>query len=393
MKILVLGGSGSMGSVAVRDLAESSEVSEVVIGDRDIKKTQELCARIKSEKVSVRGIDVLDHDNLVESMRGLDVVANATWYEYNLDVTKAAIEARINYTDLGGLYYMTLKQLELNDSAKDVGVTAILGCGLAPGLTNVLARHGANKLDRVKEIHIRAGGWEEPYPTPTLGLKFAYSIRTYIEQYTRGAIIYQNGEYKEASPLSGKEMVKFPDYIPKVGEVENYYSLHSELATLPRFMKGVREVDLKLPIKPELIRAFKALTDLGLQSAEPIKVKNIRVSPKEFLIAYLSVLSKPPETKSARAWKVEVIGGKNGEKTRCTLYTICEPYERWNVKSGMAYGTGVALSIASQMLARGDIKDKGVMPPEVCIPPESFIAQLNEKGIPVYESTERTREL
>ncbi|RLI18907.1 hypothetical protein DRO54_09515, partial [Candidatus Bathyarchaeota archaeon] len=144
MKILVLGGAGAMGMVTVRDLADSPGVSEVIIGDANIKKAQEIAKWANKGKVSIQKVDISNFESLTSAMKEADAVANAAPYHLNLTVTKAAIETGKNLTDLGGVYYMTLKQLELDNEAKNANVTVVLGCGLAPGVADVLAKHGAD---------------------------------------------------------------------------------------------------------------------------------------------------------------------------------------------------------------------------------------------------------
>jgi saccharopine dehydrogenase (NAD+, L-lysine-forming) len=382
MKILVLG-AGNMGYITARDLIESPQVTEIVLGDVDLDKAKQAADKLKSDKISVKHVDVMNHEELVKALKGFDAVANCVWYTLVYDVTKAAIEAGVNCLDLGGLYHYSRKQLELNDEAKHAGVTYIIGCGLAPGITNVMARHGANKLDRVDEVHIRGGS----PPPKEFKLKFLYSPRTYLEQFTKDSIIFQNGEYKAVPAGSGREVVRLPE--PFNQDVEMYYTLHSELATLPHTIKGVKNVDIRLVYSPELVRVFKIFADCNLTSEEPIKVKGVTVAPYDVLAECLSTLM---DKRGDRVWMAEVIGEKDGEKTRVITYFVSLYNEKWDV-TGMGYATGVAASIGTQMLAKGEIKIKGVVPPEDCIEPLPFFSALAKRGIPVYETIEKTRRL
>ena len=158
MKILVLGGSGIVGRAVVKDLAAQSDVSRIVIGDVNVSKAKKFIAQLKTKKASVQHIDVSDHEKLVRAMKGFDVVGNCVYYGTLLDITRAAIEAGVHVADLGGMFHMTKKQMKFDGQAKKAGVTVLCCCGSGPGLNNVLARYGADQLDRVDEIHIRAGG-------------------------------------------------------------------------------------------------------------------------------------------------------------------------------------------------------------------------------------------
>lgn len=160
MKILLLG-YGNTGSVITRDLASTSEAN-IVVADKRPLKTMQLADEISSDKVATEQVDVTDHNGLTKLLRkGFDVVVNCTFYQFNINVMSAAIESGVNYLDLGGLYHVTLKQLELDDKAKKARTTAILGCGCAPGITNILAMHGANKLDKIDSVYMYSGTQKE----------------------------------------------------------------------------------------------------------------------------------------------------------------------------------------------------------------------------------------
>ena len=141
MKILVVGGRGAgiVGKAAVKDLATQEDVSQIVIGDLNIKKA-ETFSTIK--KVTVRYIDILDKQALIEMMGSFDVVGNYVYWGYLYQITQAAIEARVSVADLGGMYYGTLKQMQLCASAKEVGITVLSGCGSSPGISMPRERRG-----------------------------------------------------------------------------------------------------------------------------------------------------------------------------------------------------------------------------------------------------------
>jgi saccharopine dehydrogenase-like NADP-dependent oxidoreductase len=382
VKILVLGGAGAMGTVTVRDLAESPEVTEVIIGDLSVEKANKLKSSIGSEKVSVKRVDVSNRSGLVEVMKEADAVANATPYHLNIPIMKAAIEARKNLTDLGGVYYTTLKQLELHEEVKEAGTTVVLGCGLAPGITDILAKYGADKLDAVDEVHIKYG---EVNLTPA---KYKWSFRTVLEEYTTGPVVYENGEYKRLPPFSGKQIVRFPE---PIGERTCCYGLYSGVATLPRTIgKGVKVVDCLMVHREEDEQRIKVLTEMGLTSKEPIHFKGVEISPREFLLR----CAPPPdaEAKDVAGAIVEVVGKKDGKKARY-MYSLVYPYHERYGASALAYLTGVPLSIASQMLAKGEISRLGVLPSEVAVKPEPFFAELAKRNIKINETVETTRTL
>ena len=151
MKIMVLGGVGWIGSTLTKVLAEHADVDEVVIGDLDEAKSRQLIADIGAGKVTYRKVDVYDHESMVSAMKGMDSVANALWYEFAVRVTEAAIDAGVPLTDLGGMPELTKQQLGYDERAKAAGILNIIGCGETPGISNVLARWGADRMDRPKK--------------------------------------------------------------------------------------------------------------------------------------------------------------------------------------------------------------------------------------------------
>jgi len=379
MKVLVLGGAGAMGAVTVRDLAQSPDVSNVIIGNVSIARANQLKSSIGSEKVSVTRVDVSNRSCLVEAMKEADAVANATPYHLNVQIMKAAMKARRNLTDLGGVYHTTLEQLELNEEAKEAGITVVPGCGLAPGTADILAKYGADKLDAVDEVHIKYG---EVNLTP---VKYKWSFRTVLEEYTTGPVVYRNSEYKKLLPFSGKQVVKFPEAI---GELTCCYGLYSGVATLPRTIRGVKVVDCLMVHSEEDEQRIKVLNEMGLTSSKPIDFRGEKISPREFLLR-----SAPPpdsEAKDVAGVTVEVTGIKSGEKARC-IYSVVLPYHEKYGTSALAYLTGVPLSIAGQMLARGEISDLGVLPPEAAVKPKPFFAELSKRDIKINETLETTR--
>src|SRR5205823_14785274 len=157
MKAVVLGGCGAMGSEATRDLAKTSNFDEITIADLNVAQAQaladELNASTGRKRVCAALVDASDENALVTVIRGQDVVVNTMTYHFGLQATRAAIRAGVNYLDLGGLHN-TPKQLALDHEAQAAGVTIVLGCGATPGVSNILARRGADDLDTVEAIHI-----------------------------------------------------------------------------------------------------------------------------------------------------------------------------------------------------------------------------------------------
>src|SRR5262249_54031610 len=146
-----------MGQVIVRDLCESEPLQDVVIADFNRDKAEELKASLSFPKLSTTFADIRNTDQLAGVLAGAKTVINSTPYYFNLNVMQAALAAGCHYLDLGGLFHVTRRQLELDKQFKEKGLTAVLGMGAAPGMTNVMAAHAAENLDRVDTIDIAIG--------------------------------------------------------------------------------------------------------------------------------------------------------------------------------------------------------------------------------------------
>lgn len=377
MKIIVLGSGGAMGMVTVRVLAENPEVSEVVIGETKLEKGRKIAEWTGSEKVSLHQVDVTDRKSLIDAISDVDAIASAVPYHLNLNVTKAAIAARKPLTDLGGVYYMTLEQLKLHREAHEAGVTVVLGCGVAPGIADILAKYGADKLDSVEEVHIRYG---EVNLEPA---RYKWSFRTVLAEYTQGPVVYVDGDFKQLEPFSGKHVFRFPS---PINERSCCYALYSGIATLPRTVgKGVKVVDCAMSYVEEDEQRIRVLNQMGLTRKDPIRIKGVDVSPRDFLLR----CAPPPDVnvRDAAGVIVEVSGEKDGNKKRFTYSLAHEYHETYGV-SALAYLTGMPMAIAAQMLANGEIVEKGVLPPETGVPPKPFFDELSRRGVRIQETTQ-----
>ncbi|MGD8904188.1 MAG: saccharopine dehydrogenase NADP-binding domain-containing protein [Anaerolineae bacterium] len=381
MKIVVLGGAGLMGRIAVKDLAASGSTQQIVIADRDTDlahKVADLLPKGRS-KVEIVKTDVTDRANLVEALRGADAVLNAVHYYFNLEVMRACLEVGAHYTDLGGLFHLTRKQLELHDEFAAAGLTAVLCMGSAPGVPNVQARYAADRLDTVESIRIYDG----ILPLTGDDVRFGYAIPTIIDELVMPPMVFRDGEFSAAEPLSGEEDYWFE---PPVGLLRCHLSLHSEVATLPVSFKekGIRECFFKINywgMSPEAFAKVKLLADLGFAGSEPVEVKGAQVKPRDMLVTLLADYIPPldafvQEPADPTRWTKEIVteisGIRDGEPRTYRMGTL--------TPIG-SLPTGVAPSIAAQWLAAGRVQGPGVFAPEVALDPVTFFAELAERGI------------
>jgi saccharopine dehydrogenase-like NADP-dependent oxidoreductase len=373
-------GSGRMGSVAARDLLRSNVVDRILIGDLDIGRAEKLAKELGSRKVAVTQVDASRESDIVRAITGCTVIINAVWYELNPVVMRAAIKARVHYNDLGGLFHVTRKQMELNDEAKKAGITAVLGGGESPGISNVMVAASAQNLDTVEEIRVRAGGREETQSGDRL--VFPFAVSTVFDEYSKPPIMFLKGKFEDVPALSGEEEVDFPE---PVGRNLCHYTIHSEMASLPFSFKGVRTVDFKLGVSEKIFKAVKPLLEAGLSDTVPINVKGRMIAPRDFAIGYLTSRSSDEEPKRYVALKTEVLGTQRGERVVELRHVIGEPSDSFQVKNATGLLTGISASIIVQFIINGQTWLRGAVAPEVCVPPVDFFDELKKRGVRVDE--------
>ena len=225
----------------------------------------------------------------------------------------------------------------LHDEAEAAGITAILGMGGTPGITNLLARAAVDKLDRVDSIKVQLGCSDD---TPsTAPLVAPYSIRTILDEFTKQPQVFQDGAWYPQQPLTGQEEMIFP--LP-VGRATAIYSLHSECATFPVSFrdKGIRYVSFKIAFPSDFLTKLKFLVDLGFGSDEPINVRGVKVSPREVLAKLLEMAPvEDVEPQDCDVLRVVATGEAGGQPVEITNQVVVLPYRRWGIGAG-ALDTG-----------------------------------------------------
>ena len=384
MRIFVLGGAGKMGCIAVQALANDERVEEVIIADVNLEQAKVVADYLDSPKVNIQEVDIHDEEGFVKALEGAAVCLNATVYYTNLPVMEACLKAGVHYTDMGGLFHTTRKQLELHDRFAAAEISAVLGMGSAPGMPNIQARYAADRLDTIESIKIYDG----VKPPPPDVVRFPYAVPTIVDELTVAPMVFENGEFVAKPPLSD-----FEDYwfTQPMGLLPMHLSLHSEVATLPVSFKekGVKECFFKINywgMSQKAVEKVKVLADFGFDGREPVEVGGTSVVPRDMMIAMLADyvpsitdLLAPPKTHPpdwAKEIVTEVHGTKDGKEVTYRVASLtCKG----------ALPTGVAPAIAAIWLAQGRVQP-GVYPPEASLDPVPFFKELEPYEIIVKVS-------
>ena len=389
MKIMVLGGAGKMGCISVQFLAGDARVEKVVLADSNLENAKIVADYINSPKVEIQAIDLKDTQAFLAALEKVDVCLNATVYYTNLEVMDACQKTGTHYTDMGGLFHTTRKQLELHEKFQQAGVSAVLGMGSAPGIPNIQSRYAADRLDTIESVKIYDG----IKPPPPDDVRFTYAVPTILDELTIAPMVFEDGEFKAKEPLSG-----FEDYwfAAPMGSLPMHLSLHSEVATIPVTFKdkGIQECFFKINywgMAKETVEKVKILADFGFNETDPVEINGQKVSPKDVLIAKLGNYVPPiveflaPPKNQPPNWVKEIVteikGTKDGKTVTYRLGTL-------TVKGALP--TGVAPAIAAIWLGAGRI-DPGVYPPEVALDPETFFKEL--EAVEIFTQVTKTNML
>lgn len=372
MRTALLGAAGIIGRDIARGLAKA--MPNVLLADVREDAVKSLAHELGVEAAPV---DVTDLASTTRLLRGRDLVVNATWYYHNPKVMEACLAAGANYVDLGGLYHTTRTQLRMHRRFDDEDLLAVLGCGKAPGITNVLAASGAKSFDRLETVRLRSG---RRSIQETSDARLPYSAQTLFDEFTLRPVIFERGRLKEIEPLSRREVVHHPE---PFGEIEYVTTLHSELATLPQFLgKGLMTMDFQVALPKTLVDMLQRLITLGFASRNPVHVDGASVTPRDLAVAVLSSRPSPPVHE---LWitEVEMVGRTDGHAVTTFLRVTGDETQN---------GTALSALTTVGLLRRRKIRGTGVHPPESSVPAKDFLLALRSHGLGVTETRIETKE-
>lgn len=377
MKVLVMG-TGRMGKAAAYDLAKQDSVEQIILADIDLKSAESLAKEVGPKAVAEK-VDAKKRADLVKAFSKVDSVISAVSYTVNVLHTEVAIEASTHMCDLGGGWTVVEKQLEMNEQAKDAGITVVPDCGLAPGMVSVLARHGIEHLDRIESVKIRVGGLQQD-PKPPLNYSLIFSVEGLINEYIEPCIAIRDGKIVTEEPLVGFEELTFPEPFGKL----EAFNTSGGTSTLPHTYLGkVNELDYKTIRYPGHGHKVWCLLKLGLMNSELIDIDGTKVSPRRVLEKCLEQ-NLPPSDKDATLIRVNVDGWK-GTEARKIEYEVVDLYDDVTGLTSMMRTTSFPAAVTAMMMADGRITERGVLTPERCIPPEEFIEALRSRGIDIKQ--------
>ena len=395
MKLLVIG-TGGVGSAFAAIARRRTFFDACALADYDHGRAAGVVAGLDDGRFSAHRVDASSHEDVARLVRETraDAVLNAVDPVFDLPIFEACLGARVTYLDMA----MSLSQphperpyeqthVKLGDEQfalagawENAGCLALLGIGIEPGAADVFARHAADELfSEIDEVGVRDGA-----NLVVEGYDFAptFSIWTTIEECLNPPVIWERERgWFTTAPFSEPEVFDFPEGI---GPVECVNVEHEEVLLVPRWVE-CRRVTFKYGLGDEFVDVLRTLHKLGLDSKEPIRVKDVEVAPRDVVAAALpdpATLGERMTGKTCAGTLVTGLG-KDGRPRKTYLYHVVD--NEWSMREygsqAVVWQTALNPVVALELLAEGTWKGSGVLGPEA-FPAEPYLAKLAELGSP-----------
>lgn len=371
-KRAVVLGCGLVGATMARELAADPEF-EVTAADFAQNNLDKLrgCSGIRTVRV-----DLSDPGRVKEVIDDQDVVLGALPSRIGLQTLEAVIRSGKCYCDIS---FMSEDAMQLDSLARKHAATAVVDCGVSPGLSNMMVGHAVSSMELADRADIYVGGlpkirhWPYQYKAP-------FAPSDVIEEYTRPARLVENGKIVVKPALSDPELMNFP----QVGTLEafNTDGLRTLLGTVR--VANMREKTLRYPGHIELMRVLR---ETGFFDQSEIEVKGVKIRPRDVTAKLLFPRwAYDPGEEEFTVLRVVVEGSKGGKPMRHT-YDLYDEYDRTSSTSSMARTTGFPCVIVARMMAQGRFAERGVFAPEMLVLREGLFAlimsELDCRGVNV----------
>lgn len=381
MKMLVLG-AGLQGSACAYDLLQNPSITEVRLADKTVDHLPAfLEPYVGGERLKLITIDVKDPAAVQAAMAGVKSVMCAIPYYFNLPMSEAAIAAGAHFCDLGGNTEIVENQKKLDAKAAAAGVTVIPDCGLAPGMVNILAQLGIDRLDTTDSVRIYVGGLPQN-PEGPLKYQIVYSIEGVLDYYTTLSWVVRDGKRVQVKALSEIEPVSFD---APVGALEAFHTAGGLSTMGQRYEGKIPTMEYKTLRYPGHARIMEAIRDLGLLELDAVDVKGTKVVPRELAIAQMQPRLTKKNSPDLVALRV-VVSGTKGGKPVTHSFELVDRYDAAHGISAMMRTTGYSLSITGQLQAEGAVKPAGVHTPDECMPGERYVTELGKRGVLIRQT-------
>ena len=388
-KVLIIG-CGGVASVAIHKCCQVPEVfTEICIASRTKAKCDKLAAELApttATKITTAQVDADKVDEVIALIKAYqpDLVMNIALPYQDLHIMDACLECGVHYLDTANYEPLDTAKFEYKwqwayaDRFREAGLTALLGSGFDPGVTNVFAawalKHELDEVHVLDIIDCNAGDHGQPFATN-------FNPEINIREVTAPGRYWERGEWVETDPLAWSMNYDFPDGI---GSKKCYLMYHEELESLVRNLTGIRRARFWMTFSDNYLNHLKVLGNVGMTRIDPVRFQGQEIVPIQFLSALLpDPSSLGPLTKGKTCIGDVMRGVKDGREKTVYVYNICD-HEACYAEVGsqaISYTTGVPAMIGAKMIAEGKWRRPGVWNMEQ-FDPDPFMADLNVYGLP-----------
>ena len=350
MKQVVVLGAGMVGSAIAIDMAKNHRVTLTDFDENALKKVKNKC-----EDLNIVQLDVTNKPLLQSTLKPFDLVICAVPGFLGYETLKSIIEARKNVVDIS---FFSENALDLDDLAKKYGVTAIVDCGVAPGMDNIILGYYNEKL-KLTDFECLVGGLPKVKKWPFY-YKAPFSPIDVIEEYTRPARYVENFKLITKEALTDCEYLNFDN----IGTLESFNTdgLRSIIHTMSH-IPNMKEKTLRYPGHVEFI---KGLQESGFFSEEEMEFKGTKMSPLDITC---KILFKEWELKENdeefTVMRITLKGENKHGKMEEVVYELYDEYCSKTKTSSMSRTTGYTATAAANLILEGWFDEKGVFPPEL----------------------------
>ncbi len=392
-KVLLIG-AGGVASVAAAKMCGNADVfTDLLIASRTQKRCEDVKAACESRgtatRVATAQIDAMDVPRLTALVRDYkpDLVMNIALPYQDLAIMDACLAAGASYLDTANYeppdtaHFEYAWQWAYRERFAKAGLTAILGCGFDPGVTQVFSAYAQkHHFDTIETLDILdCNGGDHGYPFAT-----NFNPEINIREVTAKGSYWEDGHWVETEPMAIKRVYNFD----QVGEKDMYLLHHEEIESLALHLKGIRRIRFFMTFGQSYLTHLKCLENVGMTRIDPIDFKGQKIVPIEFLKALLpDPASLGPRTKGKTNIGCIFHGKKDGKDVDYYLYNVCDHQECYREVGSQAisYTTGVPAMIGAKMFLQGNWRKPGVYTCEE-FDPDPFMAELPKQGLPWQEN-------
>ncbi|MCG7935518.1 MAG: saccharopine dehydrogenase family protein [Candidatus Thiodiazotropha taylori] len=383
-RVLIIG-AGGVGRVVTHKCAQVPEVfTEIWLASRTLSKCDQIASEIKSSTIRTAQVDADQVPELVELIKRVkpELVINVALPYQDLTIMDACLETGVHYLDTANYEPPDEAKFEYKwqwayqERFQAAGLTALLGSGFDPGVTNVFTayalKHHFDRIHQVDILDCNAGDHGYPFATN-------FNPEINIREVTANGRFYEDGQWVETRPMQISRVFDFPE----IGPRKMFLLYHEEMESLTKHIP-VQRMRFWMTFGESYLKHLEVIQNLGLDSIQPIEFQGQQIVPLQFLKALLpDPATLGPRTKGKTNIGCIIKGEKSGQPVSRYIYNVCDHQAcyRETQAQGVSYTTGVPAMIGAKMILQGKWRKPGVWNMEQ-YDPDPFMADLNRYGLP-----------